>query len=82
MSPNVGSSLTSNASALETLAGQQAQQGQQLFNLALPGYEQAQQYYGAIASGSPYAISTATAPAIAQIAPSTRRPQQKLLQNR
>lgn len=81
LSPNVGSSLTSNASALETLAGQQAQQGQQLFNLALPGYEQAQQYYGAIASGSPYAISTATAPAIAQIAASTQGAKQNILQN-
>lgn len=59
------------ASAIQGLAkqmtatgAQSAQEGSQLFNLALPGLTQAESYYGKLASGSPTALATANAPAI------------------
>jgi hypothetical protein len=46
---------------------QSAQEGSTLFNMALPGLEQSESYYGKLASGDPAALSRANAPAIQQI---------------
>ena len=46
---------------------QSAQEGSTLFNLALPGLQQSESYYGKLASGDPAALARANAPAIQQI---------------
>jgi hypothetical protein len=46
---------------------QSAQEGSTLFNIALPGLEQSEAYYGKMASGDPQALARANAPAIQQI---------------
>ena len=46
---------------------QSAQEGSTLFNLALPGLEKSEAYYGKLASGDPQALARANAPAIQQI---------------
>lgn len=46
---------------------QSAKEGSTLFNLALPGLEKAEGYYGKLASGDPNALARANAPAIQQI---------------
>ena len=48
-------------------AQQSAQQGSTLFNMALPGLEKAESYYGKLSSGDPNALATANAPAIQSI---------------
>lgn len=46
---------------------QSAKEGSTLFNLALPGLEKSESYFGKLASGDPNALATANAPAIQQI---------------
>lgn len=46
---------------------QSAKEGSTLFNLALPGLQQAEGYYGKLATGDPAALSRANAPAIQSI---------------
>jgi hypothetical protein len=62
------------SSAIQGLANQMAAtgktqqtEGATLFNMALPGLEQSEGYYGKLASGDPQALSRANAPAIASI---------------
>ena len=57
--------------AQNALAGQMAAtgatetaEGSTLFNMALPGLEQSEAYYGKLASGDPNALARANAPAI------------------
>lgn len=71
-------SSAADSSAINDLAKQmqatgktQTQEGSQLFNLALPGLEQSESYYGKLASGDPHALARANAPAIAGITKST-----------
>lgn len=71
-------SSATDSQAIDNLANQmaatgkaQATEGSQLFNLALPGLTQAEGYYGKLASGSPQALATANAPAIAGITQAT-----------
>jgi hypothetical protein len=49
------------------LAQQQGANSQTLFNEANPGFKTAESFYSTIASGDPYAIARATAPASQQI---------------
>lgn len=69
------------ANQLTTLLGQQGGESQQLFNLAFPGMQQADQFYSALASGSPNAIATVTAPAAQQITQAAAGAKQNILQN-
>lgn len=73
--------MLSNENALVGLAQQQASRSGQLFNATFPGLNSAEQFYGSLATGSPYAISTATAPAVAQLAASTAGAKQNILNN-
>jgi hypothetical protein len=67
------------ATQLTSLLGQEQGQSQQLFNLAFPGQAQAEQFYGALASGSPNLISAVTAPAAQQIQQATAGAKQNIL---
>lgn len=71
-------SSAADSTAIANLANQQAAtgaastaEGSQLFNLALPGLEQSESYYGKLASGDPHALARANAPAIANIGAQT-----------
>jgi hypothetical protein len=56
-------------------------QGSQLFNMALPGLEQSEAYYGKLASGDPNALATANAPAVQAITQSTNSAKQNIMQD-
>lgn len=67
-------SSSADSTAISNLANQMAStgaaeqtEGASLFNMALPGLEQSESYYGKLASGDPQALSRANAPAIASI---------------
>lgn len=62
VSSSVSSGISQNETALSNLVGQETQQSQQLFNLAAPGFAQAEDYYQSLASGNPAAITRAIAP--------------------
>ena len=81
LSGDVQNQLAQNSSALVQLAQTQSQRSGQLFNETFPGLQSAEAFYQSIASGSPYAISTATAPAVAQLAASTAGAKQNILNN-
>ncbi len=56
-------------------------QGSQLFNMALPGLQQAETYYGTLASGDPNALARANAPAIQALTKSTNSAKQNIVQD-
>jgi len=56
-------------------------EGSQLFNLALPGLEQSESYYGKLASGDPLALQRANAPAIQQITGNTQSAEKNIIAN-
>jgi hypothetical protein len=74
-------SETSNADALTQIATSQNADAQTLFNQALPGYEQANQFYETMASGDPYAIARAASPATQQIAQATAGAKDNIMNN-
>ena len=55
------------AKQLTSLLGQQSGESSQLFNLAFPGMQTSQNFYEALASGSPDLISKVIAPAAQQV---------------
>lgn len=72
------------ANLADIMAGtgkQSAQEGSTLFNLALPGLQQTEGYYGKLASGDPAALARANAPAIQSITKSTNSAKQNILQD-
>jgi hypothetical protein len=60
---------------------QSAQEGSTLFNLALPGLEKANTYYGKLASGDPNALARANAPAIQQVTGQSDQQLKNIMQN-
>lgn len=60
---------------------QSAAEGSKLFNLALPGLEQSEAYYGKLASGDPAALARANAPAIQQIGKATDSAKKNIIQD-
>ena len=60
---------------------QETAQGATLFNLALPGLEQSESYYGKLASGDPNALARANAPAVQAITKSTDAAKKNITQD-
>ena len=60
---------------------QSTQEGSTLFNLALPGLESSEAYYGKLASGDPQALATANAPAIQQITGASNSAKKNIMQD-
>jgi hypothetical protein len=60
---------------------QSAQEGSTLFNMALPGLEKANTYYGKLATGDPNALARANAPAIQQITGQSNQQLSKIMQD-
>lgn len=75
------SGVQGDATQLSSLATQSAGQSQSLFNLAFPGMQQAESMQQTLASGDPYAIAQAIAPATQQVAQATQGAQQNIMQN-
>ena len=73
--------MAANSSALVGLAQQQNQRSGQLFNETFPGLQSAEQFYGTLSSGDPYAIARAISPATQQITAATTAAKQNILQN-
>lgn len=69
------------ASTMSATANQSAAEGGALFNLALPGLEQSESYYGKLASGDPAALARANAPAIQQIGSATTGAKKNITQD-
>ena len=63
----VSSGLSSNSTALESIATQQNANAQQLFGESNPGFIKAEDFYSALSSGDPGAIAKAISPATQQI---------------
>jgi hypothetical protein len=59
--------MLADENALTQIAGQQAQNAEQLYQAAEPGFQTAENYYSALASGDPGAIMRAISPAAQQI---------------
>lgn len=81
-------SSAADSASIDALANQMTQtskastaEGSQLFSLALPGLTQAESYYGKLASGSPQALSTANAPAIAGITQASDSAKKSIVQD-
>jgi hypothetical protein len=62
ISPATQTALTTDETALVGLAGQQASNAQQIYNLEEPGLQQSTNFYESLASGDPAAIMRAIAP--------------------
>lgn len=56
-------------------------EGSKLFNMALPGLEQSEAYYGKLASGDPNALARANAPAIQSITKATDSAKKNIMQD-
>lgn len=70
-----------NATALTGIAEQQSKNSQQLFQAAFPGFQTAESFYGALASGDPSAIARAISPATQQIAEATAGAKKNIMNN-
>jgi len=69
------------AKQMAASGAQSTAEGTQLFNLALPGLEQSESYYGKLASGDPLALQRANAPAIQGITSNTDSAKKKIVQD-
>ena len=56
-------------------------QGSTLFNMALPGLEQSEAYYGKLASGDPNALARANAPAVQAITQASNSAKKNIVQD-
>lgn len=72
---------TSLANVMADTGKASAKEGQTLFNLALPGLEQSESYYGKLATGDPAALSRANAPAIQQIGSASASAKKNIVQD-
>ena len=69
------------AQTMSATGAQSAKEGSTLFNLALPGLQQSEAYYGKLASGDPNALERANAPAIASIDASSNAAKKNITQD-
>jgi hypothetical protein len=81
LSPSVEAGELANSTALTQIAQQQSANSQTLFNESNPGFQTAENFYGALATGSPSAISTAISPAVQQISQATTGAKQNIMNN-
>ncbi len=72
---------TNLANVMASTGQQSAQEGSTLFNLALPGLQQSEAYYGKLASGDPNALARANAPAIQQITGASNAAKTSIMQD-
>ena len=78
---NAQTNINANSQALTGLAQNAQNQSTQLFQSAFPGFQSAENFYGALSSGDPTAIARAIAPATQQINQSTVGAKQNIMAN-
>jgi hypothetical protein len=81
VSSNVSQGELANETALTQIAQQQQANSQTLFNQTEPGLASAENFYGTLSSGDPYAIARAISPATQQISQATAGAKQNIMQN-
>jgi hypothetical protein len=81
LSPQVQAGELANSTALTQIAQQQAGNAETLFQQSNPGFQQAENFYGTLSTGDPYAIAKAISPATQQIAQSTAGAKQNIMNN-
>ena len=69
------------ASQMAATGATETAEGSTLFNMALPGLEQSESYYGKLASGDPNALARANAPAIQSITKATDSAKKNIMQD-
>lgn len=69
------------ADVMASTGEQSAKQGSKLFDLALPGLQKAESYYGKLSSGDPAALARANAPAIQQVTGESNKAKQNIMQD-
>src|SRR5580700_2836262 len=69
------------ANIMASTGQQSAKEGSTLFNLALPGLEKSESYYGKLSSGDPNALARANAPAIQGITAQSNQAKQNIMQD-
>lgn len=73
--------IQSDTTALTQIALGQAQNANSLFQSSMPGFQTAESFYSALASGDPYAIARATAPENQQITAASTSAKQNIQNN-
>ena len=69
------------ADQMAATGAQSTAEGAQLFNMALPGLEQSESYYGKLASGDPNALARANAPAVQAITQASNSTAKNIVQD-
>lgn len=69
------------ADVMAATGKQSAKEGSTLFNLALPGLEKSEAYYGKLSSGDPNALATANAPAIQGVTEKSNEAKKNIMQD-
>jgi len=69
------------ANALTSLATQQQNNSQQLFNTTFPGLQKSEDFYSTLSTGDPTAIARAIAPATQQISQATTSAKNNIMNN-
>ena len=67
VSPQVSAGELNNSNALTAIANRSDARAGQLFSASFPGFETAENFYGTLSTGDPYAIARAISPAAQQI---------------
>ena len=73
--------MLQNQDALVKIAQSQAANSAQLYSAAFPGFQQAENFYGTLSTGDPYAIARAISPAVQQINQATAGAKANILNN-
>lgn len=81
LSSSVTAGEQANSNALVGIAQGQANNANQLFQMAFPGMQQSENFAQTLSTGDPYAIAKATAPATQQISQATAGAKQNIMNN-
>lgn len=81
LSNSVTAGEQANANALTGIAQGQANNANQLFQMAFPGMQQSENFYQTLSTGDPYAIAKAVAPATQQISQATAGAKANIMNN-
>lgn len=81
LSDSVQQGELQNSTALTQIAQAQAGRSDQLFQESNPGFVQAENFYGTLGTGDPYAIARAISPATQQISTATAGAKQNIMNN-
>ena len=79
--PQLQAAMASEANQVASSGATAAKEGTELFNLALPGLNQATAYYAKLAGGDPNALARENAPAIQQITGQSNEQLSNIMQN-